>query len=106
MPLVRADQDPSDRNVERRLRALEEKMDRLMQKLETQQGERSEKRPSEASSAEDRARAKAKAEMARDKARAAAAEQKARAKALAEMAKDKLKAEARRIPARGRMARP
>jgi bla regulator protein BlaR1 len=65
--LVRAEQDPSDRDVERRLRALEERMDRLMQKLD------------------------AKAEAGKEKARAAAAEQKAKAKEQAEMAKKKAK---------------
>ena len=38
--LVRAEQDPADRDVERRLRILEEKMDRLLQKLEGKPGER------------------------------------------------------------------
>jgi beta-lactamase regulating signal transducer with metallopeptidase domain len=91
--LVRAEQDPSDRDVERRLRALEERMDRLMQKLESQRREQSEKRSSEDSAAEEKARAREKARMAADKARAAAAEQRAKAKQLAEAAKEKLKAE-------------
>jgi beta-lactamase regulating signal transducer with metallopeptidase domain len=108
---VRAEQEPADRDVERRLRILEEKMDRLMQKLDAQRGERSEGRSSrEGRAAEEKAKAqewerdqkaleKAKAqerekqETAREKARAAVAEQKAKAKQLAEMAKEKLKAE-------------
>jgi beta-lactamase regulating signal transducer with metallopeptidase domain len=116
--LVRAEQDTSDRDVERRLRVLEEKMDRLMQKLEAQRGERSEGRSSRGDrAAEEKAKAqerekerkalekakealeKAKAqdreklEQAKEKLRAAAAEQKAKAKQLAEAAKEKLKAE-------------
>jgi hypothetical protein len=93
--VVRAEQDPADRDVERRLRTLEEKMDRLLQKLDGQRGERSEGRTSreEKGSQEDKAKAKEKAEMAREKARAAAAEQRAKARELAEMAREKARAE-------------
>jgi hypothetical protein len=93
--VVRAEQDPADRDVERRLRTLEEKMDRLLQKLDGQRGERSEGRPSreEKGSQEDKAKAKERAEMAKEKAREAAAEQRARARAMAEKAREKARAE-------------
>ena len=70
--LVEAEQDPADRDLERRLRALEQRMDRLLQKLETQRGERSEgTREERGSAAEEKARMKEKerADKAKEKAK-------------------------------------
>jgi beta-lactamase regulating signal transducer with metallopeptidase domain len=64
--LVQAQQDPANRDLERRLRSLEERMDRLLQKLETQRGADGK------GAAEEKARAREKerAEKAREKAKA------------------------------------
>jgi bla regulator protein BlaR1 len=97
---VRAEQDPADRDVERRLRALEQKMDRLMQMLEGQKGKGFEF-DGKPYSFEDKGRAKEKAERAKEKARAAEA-QKIEPKQLAEILKEikqKLKAEKELDPA-------
>ena len=99
--LVRAEQDSSDRDTDRRLRALEEKMDRLMQKLDASAAndpkddllgriEPLKKRPRTRKGRKIRRPGK-KRGAAEQKAKAA--EQKARAKELAEMAKAKLKAD-------------
>src|SRR5205823_5388811 len=90
--LVQAGQDSSNRDLERRLRTLEERMDRLLQKLETQGGERSDgksSRQESGSAAEEKARA-------RDKERADKAREKAKAEQLKELKRrteeaDKLK---------------
>jgi bla regulator protein BlaR1 len=72
--LVQTEQDSSNRDLDRRLRTLEERMDRLLQKLETQRGERFDgksSREERSSAAEEKARAKdkEKADKAKEKAK-------------------------------------
>jgi beta-lactamase regulating signal transducer with metallopeptidase domain len=58
--LVQAEQDSSNRDVERRLRSLEERMDRLLQKLEAQRGERFDGKSSREERSEEKSKAKEK----------------------------------------------
>src|SRR5262249_4595060 len=83
--VARAEQDSSNRDMERRLRTLEEKMDRLLQRLDGQRGEK----PSNKPSGLDRAGAEEKARAAEAKARAAEEKARAREKERAEKAKDR-----------------
>lgn len=89
--LVRLEQDSESRDTERRLRALEEKLDRLMKKLDAPRDEKPDGKPSGADRAEERAKAvKEKARAMEEKARAKEKEmaEKARARSAAERGKE------------------
>jgi bla regulator protein BlaR1 len=67
--VARAEQDPDSRNTERRLRILEEKMDRLMQKLDAQRGEKPSGKPGVERGAKEKEKPADKAKLADEKAR-------------------------------------